>query len=99
MTTPPSPDAVWTTCCERRALYEAAKNASHQRSPDHGYYAAVKHRHDGKLAAISMARKLARRCYHTLRNLDPEIVYAKAPASSKTTFRVSPVPGARRPSP
>jgi transposase len=60
----------------RWALYEAAKNASHQRSPDHHYYATVKQRHDGKLAAISMARKLARRCYHTLRNLDPELVYA-----------------------
>ncbi|MCA1672494.1 MAG: hypothetical protein LC799_09905 [Actinobacteria bacterium] len=32
--------------------------------------------HDGKLAAIAMARKLARRCYHTLRNLDPDVVYA-----------------------
>ena len=37
---------------------------------------AVKQAHDGKLAAISMARKLARRCYHTLRNMDPEVVYA-----------------------
>jgi hypothetical protein len=36
---------------------------------------AVKARHDGKLAAISVARKLARRCYHTLRSLDPEVVY------------------------
>ena len=32
--------------------------------------------HDGKLAAIAMARKLARRCYHTLRQMDPEVVYA-----------------------
>jgi len=23
-----------------------------------------------------MARKLARRCYHTLREMDPEVVYA-----------------------
>ncbi len=60
----------------RWALYEAAKNSSHGRSPDHDYYATVKARHDGKLAAISMARKLARRCYHVLRNLDPDIVYA-----------------------
>jgi transposase len=60
----------------RWALYDPAKNASHQRSPDPSYYAAVKQRHDGKLAAISMARKLARRCYHTLRNLDPELVYS-----------------------
>ena len=56
--------------------YEAAKNSSHQRSPDHGYYASMKARHDGKLAAISMARKLARRCFHILRSMDSEMVYA-----------------------
>ena len=60
----------------RWALYEAAKNSSHHRSPDHGYYAAVKVRHDGKIAAISVARKLARRCYHVLRSVDPKLVYA-----------------------
>jgi transposase len=60
----------------RWALYEAAKNSSHQRSPDHDYYAAVKGRHDGKIAAISVARQFARRCYHVLRNVDPDIVYA-----------------------
>lgn len=59
----------------RWALYEAAKNSSHQTSPDHSYYAAVKKAHDAKLAAISMARKLARRCYHTLRAIDPDVVY------------------------
>jgi transposase len=62
----------------RWALYEAAKNSSHERSPDHAYYAAVKKAHDGKIAAISMARKLARRCYHTLRSVDPDLVYAMA---------------------
>jgi transposase len=60
----------------RWALVEAAINASHLRSPDHTYYSAVKKRHDGKLAAISVARQLARRCYHILRNLDPDVVYA-----------------------
>src|SRR5207245_7696555 len=60
----------------RWALYEAAKNSSHQRSPDHDYYAAVKKAHDAKLAAISMARKLARRCSHTLRSIDVAAVYA-----------------------
>jgi transposase len=60
----------------RWALYEAAKNSSHLRSPDHDYYAAVKARHDGKIAAISVARKLARRCYHVLRHVDPGQVYA-----------------------
>jgi len=60
----------------RWALYEAAKNSSHLRSPDHDFYAAVKARHDGKIAAISVARKLARRCYHVLRSVDPDLVYA-----------------------
>jgi transposase len=60
----------------RWALYEAAKNSSHLRSPDHDYYVALKARHDGKIAAISVARKLARRCYHVLRSVDPELVYA-----------------------
>jgi transposase len=60
----------------RWALYEAAKNSSHRASPDHGYYAAVKDRHDGKLAAISMARKIARRCFHVLRAVDANRVYA-----------------------
>lgn len=60
----------------RWALYEAAKNSSHHNSPDHGYYTAVKDRHDGKLAAISMARKIARRCFHVLRGVDPDTVYA-----------------------
>jgi transposase len=60
----------------RWALYEAAKNSSHQRSPDHAYYAHVKDRHGGKIAAIAVARQFTRRCYHILRNLDPDIVYA-----------------------
>lgn len=60
----------------RWALFEAAHNASRSGSPDHGYYTAVKERHDGKLAAISVARQFARRCYHILRNLDPDVVYS-----------------------
>jgi transposase len=60
----------------RWALYEAAKKSSHHASPDHGYYAAVKDNHDGKLAAIAMSRKIARRCFHVLRVVDPDRVYA-----------------------
>ena len=65
----------------RWALVEAAINASHQRSPNHTYYSAVKERHDGKLAAISVARQFTRRCYHILRNLDPNMVYATPSAA------------------
>ncbi|MHB1445486.1 MAG: IS110 family transposase [Acidimicrobiales bacterium] len=68
---------VWA----ERALFEAGMAASRVTSPDRAYYQAVKQRHDGKIAAISMARKLARRCYHTLRQMDPEVVYAM-PAKS-----------------
>ena len=55
----------------RWALFEAGKASSRATSPDHAYYTAVKAAHDGKLAAIAMARKLARRCYHTLRSRRP----------------------------
>jgi transposase len=62
----------------RWALYEAAKNASHHRSPDHDYYTDVKEHLNSKLATISMARKLARRCFHVLRAVDPDTIYAAA---------------------
>jgi transposase len=51
----------------RWALYEAAKCSSRRTSPDHAYYAATKKRLDGKLAL---------RCYHTLRAVDHDQVYA-----------------------
>lgn len=60
----------------RWALFEAGKCASRATSPDRDYYQAVKNRSDGKLATLSVARKLARRCYHTLRAVDPEVVYS-----------------------
>jgi transposase len=60
----------------RWALYEAAKSSSRPSAPDYPYYAAVKKARGGKVATISMARKLALRCYHTLRALNLEVVYA-----------------------
>jgi transposase len=60
----------------RWALFEAGMAACRATSPDRDYFQAVKKAHDGKIAAIAMARKLARRCYHTLRAMDPDIVYA-----------------------
>jgi transposase len=53
----------------RWALYEAACMASHTRAPDHDYYAGVKDRIDHKRATISVARKIARRSHHILREL------------------------------
>jgi transposase len=57
-----SPELRW-------ALFEAAKAAARPSSPDHAYYAAVAGRLGGKRPALSVARKLARRCHHTLREL------------------------------
>jgi transposase len=65
----------------RWALFEAGMCASRPASPDHAYYSAVKQRHDGKLAAISVARQLARRCYHLLPTTDPDLVYATPSAA------------------
>jgi transposase len=50
----------------RWALFEAAKCAARASSPDHAYYTAVKQRLGGNRATLSVARKLTRRCYHTL---------------------------------
>ena len=62
----------------RWALYEAAVYAGRPSSPDHAYFQQVKTRLDGQLALLSMARKLARRCHHTLRNLGDQVL---APAA------------------
>lgn len=53
----------------RWALYEAGKCGARATSPDYDYYTAVKDRLGGNRAAMSVARKLARRSYHTLREL------------------------------
>ena len=61
----------------RWALYEAACLASHTRAPDHDFYASVKDRIDHKRATISVARKIARRSHHLLRELG-DTAYAVA---------------------
>jgi transposase len=53
----------------RWALYEAGKTQARPAAPDHGYYAAVKDRKDGKRAALSEARKIVRRACHILTEL------------------------------
>jgi transposase len=53
----------------RWALVEAAQSASRSSSPDHAYYLEVKDRAGANRAALSVARKLARRTHHTLRAL------------------------------
>jgi hypothetical protein len=56
----------------RWALYEAAVYAARPSSPDHAHYRQLRRRHEAHIALISIARKLARRCYHTLRNAGDE---------------------------
>ena len=53
----------------RWALFEAAMCAARPGSPDDDYYKAVSDRLSSKRGALSVARKLARWCHHTLREL------------------------------
>jgi transposase len=53
----------------RWALYEAAQQARHPRSPDRDYYLQAAERIGGNRACLALARKLLKRCYHTLRDL------------------------------
>ena len=62
----------------RWALYEAAKCAARPAAPDYAYYTATRDRRTGGLATLPVARKLARRCYHTLRELGEEALQPAA---------------------
>jgi transposase len=62
----------------RWALFEAALRAGNDKSPDHAYYLQVKQRLGTQRATLSVARKLARRCHHTLRALGDK-AWAPAP--------------------
>ncbi len=53
----------------RWALFEAAQAGARDHSPDHQYFGQVKERAGGNRAALSLARKLARRAHHRLRAL------------------------------
>jgi transposase len=60
-----SPDLRW-------ALFEAAQSACRPTSPDHAEYLALKARGlSHTRASLTIARKLARRSFHTLRELGP----------------------------
>lgn len=56
----------------RWCLYEAGKTHARRSASDHGYYASVKDRIDGKRAALSEARKIVRRACHILTDLGEE---------------------------
>jgi transposase len=53
----------------RWAVYEAGKAHARSPAPDHGYYAQVKDRCNGKRAALSEARKILRQACHILTGL------------------------------
>lgn len=53
----------------RWALFEAAVHANKQTSPDHDYYLGLVERIGRGRARMTLARKLARRCHHRLRDL------------------------------
>ena len=53
----------------RWALYEAAQVARRDRLPDRDYYLQTAARLGGNRACLALARKLLKRCYHTLREL------------------------------
>ncbi|MGH3041641.1 MAG: IS110 family transposase, partial [Gaiellaceae bacterium] len=54
------------------ALFEAAQVARRPSSPDRGYYEQAAARLGGNRACLSIARKLLKRAYHTLRELGEE---------------------------
>jgi transposase len=56
----------------RWALFEAAQCARRRSSPDHAYYLEAAERLGGNRACLSVARKLLKRSYHTLRELGEE---------------------------
>jgi len=67
----------------RWALFEAGKAAARSASPDHEYYVSVADRLGGKRPTLSVARKLIRRCYHTLRELGDAAWSVEGTASDK----------------
>jgi hypothetical protein len=56
----------------RCALYEAAQAATRAGSPDRDYYRQAAERLGHNRACLAVARKLLKRCYHTLKDLGEE---------------------------
>ena len=55
---------------------EAGKTHARATAPDHGYYAQMKDRKNGKRAALSEARKIVRQACHILAELGDEALAA-----------------------
>ena len=65
----------------RWALYEAAHAARRPGSPDRDYYLQAAERLGGNRACLALARKLLKRCYHTLRELGDDALAPPAAGS------------------
>jgi transposase len=69
----------------RWALFEAAQSASHKGSPDYHDYHALKARGlSHTRACLTIARKLARRSYHILRELGPAALDPPSPTDHRS---------------
>jgi transposase len=55
---------------------KAGKTHARASAPGHDYYAAVKDRKDGKIAALSQARKILRQACHILAELGDDALTA-----------------------
>jgi transposase len=78
----------------RWCLYEAGKTAARATSPAHDYYASVKARVNGKRAALSQARRIARHACHLLAALGDDAFTitthtSPAPTTARRTTRPS----------
>jgi transposase len=78
----------------RWALYEAAQVARRPGSPDRAYYEQAAERLGGNRACLALARKLLKRCYHTLRELGddalaPAVEHTRSGAGSAAARRAS----------
>ena len=60
----------------RWVVYEAGKTHARASAPGHDYYTAVKDRKDGKIAALSQARKIIRQACHILAELGDDALTA-----------------------
>jgi len=60
----------------RWVAYEAGKTHARAGAPGYGYYAAVKERKDGKIAALSQARRIVRQAWHILDELGDDALAA-----------------------
>ena len=77
----------------RWALYEAAHAARRPGSPDRDYYLQAAEHLGGNRACLALARKLLKRCYHTLRELGDDSL--APPSRTSSASRVA-QPGAAR---